>query len=275
MAAPKVVVQGTQAAPPRVGLIVSAATPSGEGSRWQGGITYDPETGQPGYRTDLCDPGENDRDLPARPEVVAWDAYAIGDGIRCTALAANRTDWRAQARRQLEAVAEYQLSAELWSGTLATAHGYDNLFLDNGDAHDVVTSGADVGPRDALAFLEQYLADAARGQRGMIHAPRAIVSTWAQDGGLRREGGLILTTHDTIVVPGAGYPLDSGKAFATGMVEVRRGDVEITGDPLSSAEVDRDTNTVEVRAEQVALASWDGVAHGAVNVDIDGAYDAP
>lgn len=274
MPAPRAVVTGTQAAPPRVGLIVSAATPGGEGDRWQGGITYDPETGQPGYRADLCDPASDARDLPDRPAAVEWDAYVIGDGVRCTALAANRTDWRAQARRQLEAVAEHQLSAELWGGALAIANTYPNLYLDNGDAHDVIDTGADVAPRWALAALEQYLADALNGQRGMIHAPRAVVSVWAQEGGLRREGGLILTTHDTIMVPGAGYPL-SGKVFATGMVEVRRGDVEITGDPLSSAQIDRATNTVEVRAEQAALASWDGQAHGVANVDLDAVYAAP
>ena len=268
MAAPRAVVTGPQAAPPRVGLIVSAVTPNGEGSRWQGGITYDPETGTTGYRADLCEPTEGARDLDPQPDVVEWDAYAVGDGILCTALAANRTDWRAQVRRQLESVAERQVSAELWGGTLAQAHGYPNLWLDNGNAESVGAPGQ--SPRVGLALLEQYLADTARGQRGMVHAPRAVVSVWAQVGGIRREGGLLLTVHDTIVVPAAGYPNDDGKVFATGMVEVRRGEVEVTGDPLSQgAHVDRSTNTVEVRAEQAALASWDGVAHGTVQVDLD------
>ena len=264
MAAPRAVVTGSPAAPPRVGLVVSANTPTSTDNRWEGGIVYDPETGQLGYRTDDCEPGETDRDLPVRGP-VEWDAYVVGDGIRCSTFGINARDWRAQVRRQLEAVAEFQISSELWSGSLAAEHNYPNLALtDGGEA--IGTGNQD--PIDSLALLEQYLAEQG-GQRGMIHAPRSLVTVWTAYGMVVRDGGLLLTIHDTIVVPGVGYDAADGEAVATGMVEVRRGEVVITGDPTTDAvSVDRETNTVEVRAEQMALASWDGRAHGRVAVDL-------
>lgn len=257
MAGARLVVTPPPAAAPRVGLLVSALQPTGEGERWGNGITYDPETGQTGYRTDECDPGAEDRALEERRANVEWTPYVIGDGIVCTAMAARGRDWNAQARRQLDAVAEFQISSELWSGTLATAHSYPNAHLTAGGE----SVGTALDPLDALAELELYLADCAGGQRGMIHAPRDVVTRWVDVGGLRREGGLLLTMLDTIVVPGAGYT--GATAVATGMVEVRRGPVTITGDPLSTpGQVDRSTNLVEVRAEQQALASWDLACHG-------------
>lgn len=265
-AGPKTVVSSPPAAAPRVGLLVSANSPADDNGRWQGGIVYDPETGHSGYTTSECEPGEDDRALDDAPETTEWEPYIVGAGYRCTALAANRTDWRAKVRRFLEARAEEQISAELWTGTISQAHGLGNRRLNSGG--EAVTAGA-VEPREGLALLEQYLAENAGGQRGMIHAPRALVSHWAQDGGLRRDGGLILTIHDTIVVPGAGYP-EVGMAFATGMIDVRRGPVDLFGDPQQDAggSIDRGVNTIEVRAEQVALASWDGIVHGAAEINL-------
>ena len=264
MAGARLVVTPPPAAAPRVGLLVSALQPSGEGERWGNGITYDPETGQTGYRTDECDPDPADRDLEARRATVEWQPYVIGDGIVCTALAARGRDWQAQARRQLDAVAEYQISAELWAGTVADDHSYPNRHLTDAAAGDVV-GGAGLGSVDALAALEGYLSSCHGGQRGMIHAPRLIVTHWVADGLVRREGSLLLTIMDTIVVPGAGYT--GATAVATSMVEVRRGPVTVTGDPLTQAgQVDRSTNLVEVRAEQQALASWDLSCHGVVTI---------
>lgn len=259
MAGARLVVTPPPAAAPRVGLLVSALQPEGEGERWGNGITYDPETGQVGYRVDECDPGASDRDLEARRDDVEWEPYIIGDGIVCTAMAARGRDWNAQARRQLDAVAEFQISSELWSGTLATAHTYPNRYLTAGG--DAIAGSPFADTITLLAALEQYLADCAGGQRGMIHAPRDIVTQWVADGMITRQGALLLTVHDTIVVPGAGYT--GSTAVATSMVEVRRGPITITGDPIATPEqVDRSLNTVEVRAEQQALASWDLSCHG-------------
>lgn len=267
-AGPKTVVPSPPAAAPRVGLLVSANTPTDEDRRWQAGITYDPETGLTGYTTSDCPPNDasvaDDREIDDPPAVVSWETYIVGAGYRCTALAARRIDWRAKIRRLLEAEAERQISAELWSGTLSQAHGLDNRYLADGTAESITTGSVD--PREGLALVEGYLAD--HGQRGMIHAPREIVSLWSSDGGLRRDGGLILTIHDTIVVPAAGYP-STGMVYATGLVDVRRGTPDLFGDPEQQpSTIGRDTNTVEVRAEQAALASWDGQVHGAVEVNV-------
>lgn len=279
-AGPKTAVPAPLVAPPRVGLLVSAATPpSGEGSRWINGITFDPETGQTGYITDVCEPTVGDRDLPDRPALVEWEPYIVGDGLKCSSLGSLGRDWRAQVRRQANATAEFQISQELWTGTLARAQSHGNRYLNDSQSETVTTVASD--PIDALGCLEDYLATTLGGQRGMIHATRSAVTWWTRHGLISRDGGLLVTALDTIVVPGAGYdgsgPRDEGGssatgvwAYATGMVEVRRGDYEIFGDPeTQAASLDRDTNSIEVRAEQPALASWDGIAHGAAEIDID------
>lgn len=263
--APRLRVDAPPVAPPRVGLLPSALDGDTSDPRWEGGIVYEPETGQTGYRADLCDPAADGRALPSPAAIVEWDPYAIGDGIRCTALAARGRDWRAQARRQVEAVAEYQISSELMYGTLAAAHTLPNLYLSDGNAE--VIGGVDTDPLVAFACLEGYLRDCSGGQRGMIHASRQIVTRWVADGLVIRQGSMLLSVHDTVVVPGAGYA--GTKAYATGMVEVRRGPIQIYGDPLSSDQIDRTDNTVEIRGEQPALASWDGICHAEIDVDVD------
>lgn len=268
------------AAPPRYGLLTSAAPANdAPGTRWVEGITYDPETGVSGYRTDVCDPGATDRAIAAPDGIVEWDPYVIGAGIRCTALAAPRQDWRARARRALDSQAEAQISAELWTGELAQEHGYPNRWLADVTSVDILTESGPVGLTHGLACLEQYLAECNGGQRGMIHATPQVATHWQGLDLLRREGKLLLTVLDTIVVPGSGYTgtdpdgnVGDGNvwAYATGMVTVRRDDqVDYAGDPLANPEqVNRSTNLVELRAEQLALASWDGICHGGVRLDV-------
>ena len=264
--APRLRVEAPPVAPPRVGLLPSALDGDTSDPRWEGGIVYEPEAGQTGFRVDLCTSSESfSKALPDRLPVVEWEPYGIGDGIRCTALAARGRDWRAQARRQVEAVAEYQISSELMYGTLAQAFGYPNLYLADGNA--AVIGAVDTDPLVAFACLEGYLRDCAAGQRGMIHASRQIVTRWVANSLVTRQGSMLLSVHDTVVVPGAGYT--GTKAYATGMVEVRRGPIQIYGDPLSSDQIDRTDNTVEIRGEQPALASWDGVCHAEIDVDVD------
>ena len=143
---------------------------------------------------------------------------------------------------------------------------------------DVVTPGATATPQVALRCLEAALADCACGARGMIHAPRQLVSAWSQDGLVRHEGGTILTINDTIVVSGAGYdgsspdgePATSGSvwAYATGIVTVRLSPVVVTPSTIEQA-LDRSVNTIEYRAERMAAAYWDSCCLFAAETDLE------
>jgi hypothetical protein len=115
----------------------------------------------------------------------------------------------------------------------------------------------------------------------MIHMTRLMATVLAHKGALRREGGLLLTILDTIVVPGVGYlgtgPDDAMPAagewmYATGMVKVWRGTVQLF--PASDDErewmsqaLDRAANTVTARAERPYMVGFDPCCHAAAHAD--------
>lgn len=277
-------VNAPPAGPPRVGLLVSArdplsnpSSPADRNGDWRNGFAYDPELCSTGYITSACNPGANDRALGATPADVEWDPYVIGAGVKCSTFGHRARDWPGQARRALQAVAEFQVSRELWTGVQAAAEGLPNRFLADVDNVDILTEEGAVGLTHGLACLEQYLSDCNAGQRGMIHATWQVVTHWMRFGLIERSGSLLTTVHDTIVVPGAGYDgtdpngnVGDGNvwAYATGMVDVRRdSDVDLFGLPEDT--IDRNLNDVEVRAEQLAVASWDGCCHAGIRLDVE------
>jgi hypothetical protein len=98
----------------------------------------------------------------------------------------------------------------------------------------------------------------------------------------RREGNLLLTNMDTIVVPGNGYGAVEGtpgsnqapdlppatlEIYATGITDVRLGEIVAIPDDFHQS-IDRSTNTVMLRAERYALASWDGFANCRVDLTL-------
>jgi hypothetical protein len=115
----------------------------------------------------------------------------------------------------------------------------------------------------------------------MIHMPAQLVSVF---GFVRREGNLLLTNLDTIVVPGSGYTgsdpngdaASTGTAwlYATSMVDVRLSEPVLIPDPATDPDwrfkaLDKETNDLVVRAERFAVASWDALCHFAVHVTLD------
>lgn len=280
-------VPAAPASAPRYGLVVSSRTPPDTdadgnpiGNRWEMGFSFAPEACAAAFATDRCVPGA--LDIPDAPDLIDSVPVALWGGDRCSTWQLPR-DWADRARRQLVAGGPKQLAHEFWTGDVATAKGYPNRFLADGNAETLTASPASA--IDGLACLEQGIADAASGSRGMIHATLAAVTAWDAGGGLRREGSLILTIADTIVVPDAGYPgtgpngeaASSGSvwAFGTTVVDVRLGDIFTVpdGDPsnvptISRAGIDPRSNTVEYFAWRAGAATWDGCAQVAVEIDL-------
>lgn len=271
------------AAPPRPRTTlrgVARTDFSGEDPRWVNGITWVPEScGAGGAFDPTCTPeGTGLKAIPTREgDNPEYQPFVVWAGDKCSA----DSQWQRIAERTqrlLEAIQDFQIESEFWRGDLAQASDPDwpNLFLASDDA-DVLATGSQEAP-DALALLEQGFASCQRGQRGMIHAPRSVVTLWQEKGLLRHEGGFILTALDTIVVPGSGYdgsgpggtPATPGSvwAYATGLVDVRLDRVINVPDAADiRSALDRSTNTVEFRAERYVAATWDGCCHLAVEVD--------
>lgn len=273
-------VEGQQLVPPRVGLLATVAALASD-DRIAAGIEWEPESCVVGgvYDPDLCGPTPDSIDVPASSGTESARSFVAWGGDRCSPWDQAR-DWRGRARRNLEATLSYQVAHEFWTGTLATAATPDwpNRFLASQES-DTVTDGP-TSVTDALACLEQGIAEAGRGRRGMIHATPQLVTHWQIGGALRREGGLILTIMDTIVVADAGYdgsgqygqPVAEGSvwAYGTELVQVRLGALRYVpdGEPLSAMALDRSVNTVEVRAERDALIQWDHCIHVAAEVNL-------
>lgn len=280
------------AVPPTVGLLISARVfEAGRnmpvGDRWESGYAYLPEGCASGGVIDPCEGGT--KDIAANPDQVVADPFAVWAGDECSTFGFIAGDAEGRARRQLLATRQFQIEQELWRGDLARdVAGTERKHLAHPDS-DVLSEAGALDPIPALACLEEGLAKAARGQRGMIHATRQVAALWHQSGMLRREGNLVLTINDTIVVAGAGYdgsgpgadadadPVAPGVtqwAYATTLVTVRLDEVVLVpganalqNPTLRAQMVNRDTNTIAVIAEQLAAFDWDGCAHLAVEID--------
>lgn len=275
--APRAAVRGPEPTAPRVSLITSAPPVDDLDLRWANGVAYRSEICGAGIgRVGLC-PGGETKDSASGQVLVEADPFAVYASYNCppqTGLSLE--DYKARARANLEAFFAKEVEEELWTGGAVTT----NPRLAAPEADELSASAED--SVDALACLEHYLAVCGSGGRGMIHATRRVVTLWAKDGLVRREGGLVLTVTDNIVVPGAGYPgtdpdSDAGDitptsgedwAYATGMVQVRR-EADSSIVPATMAEaVNRQTNDAEFRAERAAVVTFDPCCHAGIPITV-------
>lgn len=261
------------AAPPRFGLLVEAVTLT-DALRWEAGYVFEPEACSGAGVFDPCD---NDvREAPDRPGLIEDVPFGVWAADQCSALGMNEADYRARARRALEAQQSEQVAAEFWTGAQSIASAWGNQHLANQAAADVM--GETLEPVAALACLEQGLANYQGNRRGMIHCTVQTRTEWAAKYVIRREGNLWLTPQDHIVIADAGYdgsgpdhqPAESGNvwAYATGLVTVRLSDVEALPGTLAEA-TNRLQNTVTFWAQRLASPSWDGCALVAASLDLD------
>lgn len=287
---------------PGVSLVTSARDALANGDetngRWVDGFGFRPALN---VDPDLLATCGNEKIAGGTPpqalvDTVPWN---IQVAEHCSVMGYRGNDYIGRAVDALAVATPKGLEFEFWTGELALAAGWPNLFLTNGHATNVTpTPGTAVPLDEAINLLEQALANCGAGGRGMIHcAPVATPSAAI----VRREGPLLLTFRDTIVVPGSGYPGTgpSGQTpaagtswlFATGMVDVRLGPITVFGrvgdsgqewlgvgdgtqpegfdpDRFTPALVDRTTNDLIVPAVRPAAAAWDGVCQFAVLANV-------
>lgn len=281
-------VQATPAAPPENGLVVSAREPQDPpGTRWENGLAFDPESCSYVASFDpTC--GDGTVEFPTgrtdRSDVKHQPMGIVSANV-ADSMCRTYEDVLARAERQLNACTSRQLEDEFWRGTRARDRGWtNNFYLAEEGATDRLSNVA-VATTDALACLERALMSCKCGGRGMIHATADVVTHWARDGLVKREGGLIVTVLNTIVVPGEGYdgtgpaaradgpaaaPSGASWAYATGRVDVRLGPVVlIPGRDAIEAALDRGINDFRVYATRFAAATHDGCCSYGVLVDAE------
>lgn len=248
---------------------------------WIDGITWLPETCLTAGTVDQCDDTDT-KVLGTFNAVQTWRAYVNWSGAKCTTLDYFGIDFQSISVRALLAAESRLIGVELWEGAKARAKGYENDWFTKFNtvtglslAHQVTAGATD--PFVSLQMLEQYLANNNNGARGMIHAPRDLVSNWAFHRQIFWRDGELVTVNDNIVVPDAGYTgsgpaVDANQApvartsgscwaYATSIVQVRReAEIFLIPDNISQAisvNAQLSKNLIEYRAERAALASWD------------------
>lgn len=273
-AGPPDAVSAIPASPPRLGLIPQLGAAEGDGA-WVNGLAFNPESC--GAASGVADPCESvargATAGDANPDLVEAEPFSVWAADACSTLGFRARDWEGRARRLLLACQSRQVEAELWSGALTQSAGWPNRFLTSEDS-DVLTD-TPATPTVGLACLEQGLAQCKCGGRGVIHATPQLVTHWAALGLVRREANQLVTFLDTIVVPGEGYdgsgpygPAgESQWAYATSLVQIRLGRVDVRGGPDADG-VDRTQNTAKVYAERDAAAAWDGCCHLAAEFNV-------
>lgn len=240
--------------PPVINLVTSARNPTDDaGVRWQQGFSFYPESNVDPKTEDACDPSKVDNGSGAQPlalvDTVPW---VVDAQDQCSLLGYQARDYIGRAVRALTAATPKGVEREFWTGTLTQAAGHPNLYLAMpavanrtagfGPIDVTPTPGTAVTMKRAFELLEDALAGCGAGARGMIHAKPGAVPSFL---GVRRDGLLLLTPRDTIVVPGVGYtgtgPGGSTPAagqtwlYATGLVDVRLDSIVV---PMEGGEVE-------------------------------------
>jgi len=270
---------------------------------WVKGFTYAPENAQQdGQVRDLCDTGTVDPNPWTNAPVVSYDPYAIIAADKCSSFGFVARDYVDRALRLLDYVTPNQLEQEFWTGALATFKGYPNRFLADLNVVDVTpVTGTAVSRVRGIELLEQAMAGCGAGQQAYIHMQPQNAGQLGQF--TRRVGNLMLSPLDSIIVPGVGYPgtgpggitATAGTTwmYATGPVRIRLGDpmifpdgredsvmnigrdekgnysIPVDAESILGSAIDRSKNTITIRAERPAAATFDGGCQFAVLVNFD------
>lgn len=265
------------AQPPRYGLIVAAPVVDDPTWRWGEGFTFDPESCAPGGVIDItrCGSFGDPLDPQRGPANVNGDAFVVWGGDECSSFGYEARDWQGRARRALEGSQSFSLAHELWTGELRDSVGLANAALTDATSDTITSAASDVV--DALACLDQALATALRGRRGMVHMTVQAFTQLAARQALVRDGAMWTTPIGSVVIADAGYtgsgPGDIEAAgsqwlYGTSMLSLRLGPVETQGGP-NAVGVDVSNNRVQVWAFRPVAFVWDECAHVAAQLDLD------
>lgn len=219
------VINAPLAVAPAMGLLASAIKPGDTG--WEAGFQYRPETCLDAQGFGPCDTNIGTPPLPDGNDVVTY--FPPGYRVSDTCSTFNREDRTERLRRRAEAVADFEVGHELWTGDLTRAApgtfkgaSVINPYLADGNATVVAATGTVI---ERLALLEETARTAAKGQQVSLHVPARVVLP--TNGQLQRRNTVLYTPLDSVVVASAGYP-GSG-AFGGAVSEVQT--VTITGVP--------------------------------------------
>lgn len=242
--------------------------------RWGNGLVFSPYSCDNAAVVDPCAADNTGMSTAAtRPTPRSYLPFIVDAHDKCSTFGWEAADYEQRARRLMAARESKAVAREFW---VAERIG-TNPHLASGGS--VTTVGVAVSPRSGLALLCQAVADE-NGGAGMIHCRPYLLQYWASIGAVRFENSKWFTATGVAVVGDAGYPGTgpTGQAvtntlgaitewaYATDLVEVHRGPVDVMAEPLSYQSVDYQTNVEIVRAQRLYAPIWNGCALAAVSI---------
>lgn len=243
-----------------------------------GGVTYQPNTADPGQAFDLCTPLD-EIEYPDEG-AVSWEAWGQEASSQCFTGSTTQAEQEARALQRYNAQISHMVESTFWTGELPlggdsfAGAGMPNRPLASSLATNLTGSAA-VGIVTGFNFAIEYLADTVGGLRGMIHVPYKLLPYLSFYNTVIRDGfNLFTSLADHIVVAGTGYngngpgnvPAAGGRTWIYVTTPVRA----FASQPNVRSALDRtgNLNRWGAIAFGIALAEWDLQAHAAIQVCI-------
>lgn len=233
------------------GLLASARRLEGP---WQRGVVFTTSACVPGNLYPFCDADPDPKETGTANDGASFESVGTYAVVDCSTLSGTATlnEKREFATQALRLQAETQLATELATGTVTA-----NVALADG-----TVSGSGTDAVDALAILENELAELLGHVRGTIHlSPYHLTVLYAGGALIQNLDGGYTSPNGHTVIASPGYVgLDA--LHGTGPVYANHETAIILED------VERAQNTLTVRAEGIGIAAFDPCAN--IYVDIGG-----
>jgi hypothetical protein len=207
---------------------------------WERGLIFATEVCLIAGTHQFCPDTIDDKAFQATDE-AAFDPYGIDVSVVCTALAS--TEERISAARSvLSVVAEYNVGAELATGAVSG----------NPSLSDATPLAAAADVVEAIAAIEQAIADGLQGHLAWVHMSPQVLTTAAAAGVVYRDFDGWRTATGHVVMASPGYATALGDTIVA-TPEVHAGLGEITQVRV----LDHTDNRVLAVHEAFALAVFD------------------
>jgi hypothetical protein len=229
-----------------VGGLLSSARPLT--GAWQRGVTFLGSACLGPEGQVYCPPSPTPKTKSAPGDVASFDPIGIILGVECTTLSRDRAE--SIAADALDATREWQLGQELQTGALTA----------NPSFADAVALPAATDIVEALAALEQDVADSIFGRLAYIHASPANMTRLLAAQAIWRDGRTWRTASGNTVVSSPGYTMAA--LVATPEVWAATGERDYLTD------VDRSVNTTTSYAEEVGIVAFDPCYIASVTVTV-------
>lgn len=233
------------------GLLASSQRLEGP---WQRGVEFVTSACIPGNLYPFCAESPVEKAAGTANTGAEFESVGTYVVVNCSTLGgrASRDDLRNYGSQALAIQAETQLALELATGTVT-----GNVAL---------VDGTDVGsaatPVEALALLENELADILGNVKGTIHmSPGMLTTLYAAGAIIQNLNGGFTTANGNVVIASPGYA-GLTAIHGTGPIYANHQTDQVLED------VERSQNTLTVRAEGIGIVAFDPCAN--IYVEIGG-----